>query len=303
MAGSGDRWARWLGERRFGGDEETRDRAFANLLLPVRDAVLDGAEPIAGATLLDVGCGDGLITFGGLERGAARVVFADISGDLLGRCQRLADEAGVRDRCRFVQAAAEDLGAIETASVDVVTVRSVLIYVADKAAAFREFARVLHPGGRLSIFEPINRFGHREWTGTRFFGVDLAPLGEIAEKVLVPYRQTAPPNDPMLDFDERDLLAQAEGAGFFPVELTLTAEIRPADACPWDVFLHSAGNPNLPTLAEAMERTLIVEEQARLTQYLRPLVEDGAATRRMAHAYVRARRPLTAPALSRRSTP
>jgi hypothetical protein len=49
MTESGDRWARWLGERRFGGDETTRARAFADLLIPVRDAVLEGAEPIAAA--------------------------------------------------------------------------------------------------------------------------------------------------------------------------------------------------------------------------------------------------------------
>ena len=291
MAESGDRWARWLGERRFAGDEETRARTFANLLIPLRDAVLDGAEPIAGATVLDIGCGDGLIAFGALDRGAAEVVFADISSDLLVQCQDLADAAGVRRRCRFVHAPAEDLGAIETGSVDAVTVRSVLIYVADKAAAFREFARVLRPAGRLSIFEPINRFGQREWTGSRFFGVDLAPVSEIAAKLSGAYREAAPPGDPMLDFDERDLLVLAEEAGFFPIELTLTAEIRPADARPWEIFLHSAGNPNLPTLAEAMDRTLTVEEQAKLTSYLRPLVEEGAPTRRMAHAYVRARQP------------
>jgi arsenite methyltransferase len=39
-----------------------------------------------------------------------------------------------------------------------VTTRSVLIYVEDRRAAFAEFFRVLRLGGRLSIFEPINRF-------------------------------------------------------------------------------------------------------------------------------------------------
>lgn len=67
---------------------------------------------------------------------------------------------GGLDRCRFVRAAAEDLGPIPDASVDVVTTWSVLIYVADKRRAFAEFFRVLKPGGRASLFEPINRFGH-----------------------------------------------------------------------------------------------------------------------------------------------
>ena len=57
-------------------------------------------------------------------------------------------------------------------------------------------------------------------------------MSEIAEKLTRVYREAAPPDDPMLDFDERDLVVLAEEAGFFPVELTLTAEIRPADARP-----------------------------------------------------------------------
>jgi SAM-dependent methyltransferase len=59
-------------------------------------------------------------------------------------------------RCRFVLASAESLTGIADASVDVVTTRSVLIYVKDKAAALREFYRVLRPGGRISVFEPVN---------------------------------------------------------------------------------------------------------------------------------------------------
>ena len=114
--------------------------------------------------------------------------------------------------------------------MDAVTLRSVLIYVDDKEAGFREFARVLRPGGRLSLFEPINRFGQREWTGTRFFGADLEPVQEIADKLRGVFRAVLPGGaDPLLDFDERDLFELAERTGFHPVELTLTAEARPAD--------------------------------------------------------------------------
>jgi arsenite methyltransferase len=67
----------------------------------------------------------------------------------------------VSDRCVFVEACADALHGICTESVDVVTTRSVLIYVEDERAAFDEFARVLRPGGRVSLFEPISRFAHR----------------------------------------------------------------------------------------------------------------------------------------------
>ena len=61
-----------------------------------------------------------------------------------------------------MQAAAEDLAPIADESVDVVTTRSVVIYVTEKQRAFDEFHRVLRPGGRLSMFEPINSFAFPE---------------------------------------------------------------------------------------------------------------------------------------------
>ena len=42
-----DRWASWLAERRCGGDEETRDRMFAEVLHPIGDRVLAGAGPLS----------------------------------------------------------------------------------------------------------------------------------------------------------------------------------------------------------------------------------------------------------------
>ena len=58
--------AEWLAKRRFGGDEEVASRGFAQLA-ERRDAVLDRAALAPGETLLDVGCGEGLIGFGALD--------------------------------------------------------------------------------------------------------------------------------------------------------------------------------------------------------------------------------------------
>src|SRR5207237_6282188 len=102
--------------------------------------------------LLDVGCGDGLIGFGAIDREpTAEVIFSDVSEDLLAHCRQLAESDGVAARCRFVRASARDLSEIDSASVDVVTTRSVLIYEDDKADAFMEFWRVLRPGGRICL--------------------------------------------------------------------------------------------------------------------------------------------------------
>jgi SAM-dependent methyltransferase len=231
-----------------------------------------------------------LIGFDGLARGVGCVTFSDISRDLLGSCREAARELGVSDRCEFVEASAENLEGIAAASVDVVTTRSVLIYVKDKRTAFAEFARVLRPGGRISIFEPINRFAAS--SESAFLGYDLSGLGEITQKLRAVFEAIQPPDsDPMLDFDERDLFRLAEESGFYPVTLTLEAVAQPLVPRDWDGFLNTSGNPNIPTLAEAIESTLTDDERSRLTAELRPKVESGRGTWRMASAYLAAIKP------------
>jgi arsenite methyltransferase len=298
-----DQWAEWLTTRRYGGDPEMR-RRFSADLARVRDNVLDHAELAGGETLLDVGCGEGLIGFGALERGAGHVIFSDISDELLGLCREAAAELGVAERCRFVHASADDLSAIDRETVDVVTTRSVLIYVAAKESAFREFSRVLRPGGRVSLFEPINRFAER--ADDTWSGYDLSAIPDISTKVRGVYVAIQPRDtDPMLDFDERDLIELAEHAGLFPVHLRLDVEVVPCDPQSWDGFLHRAGNPRIPTLAEAMSEALTPDEEERLVRHLRPLVEEGRGTWRMAVAYLWAERPASsaAPAAEREAEP
>jgi arsenite methyltransferase len=284
-----DIWAEWLAERRYGGDSEVRER-MRKELVPVRDKVLDRAGLAEGETLLDVGCGEGMIGFGALERGAGHVVFSDISDDLLDFCREAAEALGVSERAGFIKAGAADLAGIDDGSVDVVTTRSVLIYVPEKAQSFAEFFRVLGPGGRFSCYEPINRFGMEKRT-QGFWGYPSDGLSDLANRVEQVYAEIQPPDDPMLDFDERDLIRLAEEAGFFPIELELQAEIRGMEPKPWDAFLHSAGNPKVPTIAEAMDQALTPEERERFAAHLRTVVEDGEGVWRMAHAYVKAVKP------------
>lgn len=282
-----DIWADWLRTRRTGGDAEYETRILDELT-KVRDRVLDNADLRDGETLVDVGCGNGLIAFGALERGVEEVVFADISRPLLEDCRDLAAAAGVLDRCRFVESPATDLE-VEDGSVSVVTTRSVLIYVEDKKRAFQEFHRVLEPGGRISLFEPINRFGAELRRST--WGYDLQDVEDLFGKVNAVYDEIQPPTDPMLDFDERNLLTLADDVGFFPITMDYRARVEPPEPRRWDTFVDSAFNPKVPTLAEAMERTLTAEEQERLVSVLRPAVEEGRGEWHMGQAYLWAVKP------------
>jgi ubiquinone/menaquinone biosynthesis C-methylase UbiE len=285
--GCQDHWAAWLAERRHGGDAELLRRQL-EFLAPIRDQVLANAALAAGHRVLDVGCGDGLIAFAAAEAvgSTGQVVFGDVSADLLNLCRDLASERGLLERCQFVQAPASDLSPIPDQAVDVVTLRSVLIYEPDKAAAFAEFHRVLRPGGRLSLFEPINRFAFPE-PADRFYGYDIAPVADLVAKLKEVYDAIQPPAfDPMLDFDERDLVTLAEQVGFGEIHAQAAIDIRPPEPVPWDAMLNSSGNPRIPTVAEAMRQVLTADEAERLTAHLRPLVEQGRGQRRTAVAYV-----------------
>ena len=284
-----DIWAEWLAVHRYGGDPDVR-REMLEGLGHVRDTVLDRAALVEGETLLDVGCGEGMLAFGALDRGAGHVVFSDISEDVLDVCRAAAADIGLSDRSSFVRAAADELAGIAEATADVVVTRSVLIYVKDKRRAFGEFLRVLKPGGRAVVWEPINRFGMEE-RRRGFWGYPGNGVSDLAERVERVYEEIQPPDDPMLDFDERDLVALAEEAGFFPIELELNAEIKAIEPRQWEPFLNSAGNPKIPTISEAMDRALSAEERERFAAHLRPLVEEGKGVSRMAIALLRAVKP------------
>ena len=281
-----DIWSKWLLERRFGGDVD-RMQVMTDYLYPVRDKVLSHVSLEPGETLLDVGCGDGLIAFEALEKfEGCRVIFSDISDDLLRHSEALAREMNVHERCQFVHASADDLSMLPDGSVDAVTTRSVLIYVSAKQRAFHEFQRVLKEGGELSIFEPINRFAFPE-PADRFLGYDAAPVIDLSEKLKAHYSRFQPlDTDPMTDFDERDLFAQAERAGFPEIHLELQAYLKPPEDGDWSGFLNAAYNPKIPTLAEAMGEALTPAEAERFTAHLRPLVEARQGTHRLAVAYL-----------------
>ncbi len=286
-----DQWAEWLLNRATAGDKD----GWIKFLRPVRDRVLENAALSDSDTLLDVGAGDGMIAFGALEKmgEGGRVIFADISQDLLDHSRALAEERGVLDRCSFVLASATDLSELNDGSVDVVTTRSVLIYVKDKLSAFREFHRVLKPGGRLSIFEPVASFKEPEPPGI-FLGCDVTAVEDLAERIKAFYHQAQPrDSDPMHDFGERDLVRCAEEAGFAEINLEFRAEVARGNPPgwgekAWDIIAKAAPNPLVPPLEKVAERVLSPEEARRFLVHLRPLVESGRRTRRQASAYLRA---------------
>jgi arsenite methyltransferase len=282
-----DKWASWLLHDRHGGDP-ARQQAIREMIFPIRDQVLQHAGIAAGATVLDIGSGDGLVALAAipLVGDQGEVIFSDISEALLDHCRAAALTMGGAARRRFVPAFADDLSAISTGSVDRITCRSVLMYVSARARAFEEFWRVLKRGGRFSIYEPISRFGHPA-PPHLLWGYDVTPVIDLATRIRAVYGRISPMAiQPLGDFDERDLLRLAEEAGFAELHLELHADISPHAPLGWEAFLNTAPTPLVPTIRSVIEQALSPAEAARLTAHLRPLVEGGGGTQRAAAGYL-----------------
>jgi arsenite methyltransferase len=286
-------------ERRDAGCECQRAVALEHLS-KVRDRVLAGAEPLVGATVLDVGSGDGLIGLEALERVGpqGRVIFADVSEALLERCRQRVAARGLLDRSQFVTAQAENLAGVADRSVDVVTTRSVLIYVAEKAKAFAAFVRVLRPEGRISLFEPINRLMFPE-PEDRFWGYEVASATDLARKVKAQFTAGDGAFQKAIQgFDDRDLVRFALAAGFERVHAECHITIEPGsltNAVSFEALLDSAPNPNAPTTREAIAAALTEPQQRRFLAELQRAFARGKPVRKMAGAYLVASGPPAPP--------
>jgi SAM-dependent methyltransferase len=124
-------------------------REIYRRFVSVVEAVLARAHLHPGERVLDLGTGTGAVA----ERAAiavgpaGEVVGVDISADMLELARQRASARGQR-HLRYEEARAEALPSGDS-TFDVVLASLSLMYVIDRAAAAREMARVLRPGGRL----------------------------------------------------------------------------------------------------------------------------------------------------------
>jgi arsenite methyltransferase len=278
--GRPDCWADWLIRGRQRGLDERQIRALTKELWRVRDRVLAGARLRPDMSVLDVGAGTGLLAVGARRRvgESGRVIALDTSTDALAECARSGLALGlvVGDTVALP---------LPDQCVEVVVMRSVLIYVADKARAASELHRVLRPGGRVSLFEPINS------QYKSLADVDLSDLEPARSRVLERWQSGGDPGGAMGGFDDRDLVGHFVDAGFETVELTHEIVHRRTVARGPEVWasLTMRPNPNMVSYEEAAREVLGSTADKHLAALVSALTQRPA-TSVDASAYLRARR-------------
>lgn len=107
------------------------------------ECLLGLVRDLAGAEVLDVGCGQGLATRALADAGAARVVGLDSSAEMLEHARGQT----VHHAVEYVLDDAQDLASVPDATFDGVTSQLVLMSVDDLDSALAAVRRVLRPGG------------------------------------------------------------------------------------------------------------------------------------------------------------
>jgi len=125
---------------------------LSNLRNTIRQEVIARqlADHVAdGATVLDVGCGQGTQALRLAARGC-RVTGVEPSADLRNRATGDAERAGVE--LELIAGGIDDLDPLLGGrTFDAVCAHGLLMYLPDRSAAVASLARRLEPGGRLSV--------------------------------------------------------------------------------------------------------------------------------------------------------
>jgi len=295
-----DIWSDWLLHRRHGNNDEQAARLQIKIN-QFADRVLNNAHLSPNMTLADIGTGDGLIAFRAIDRvgSSLKVILTDISSAILSHTEEVAKQRQCHNQCQFVHCTAENLSAIADASVDVVITRSVLAYVSDKKAALREFYRILKPGGRLSLGEPVYRddafklVALKSWIDNHpdHPNIRLLRLAHQWKSAQLPTTLDAIKANPLTNYSERDLFVMVNECQFSEVHVELHLDSVKQYPMDWDVFTQSAPHPQAPTLKEILETSFSEEDRNFFEQAMRPTLGVDAQDSVERMVYITALKP------------
>jgi SAM-dependent methyltransferase len=109
----------------------------------------------AAEAVLDVGCGSGGPALFLAREAGCRVTGVDVNAAGLRAGREQARQAGVEDRVQFHQADVNDPLPFPSATFDAIVCLDVLNHLPARGKLFREWLRLLRPGGRVLFTDPV----------------------------------------------------------------------------------------------------------------------------------------------------
>jgi len=256
-------WTQWLKQNRFAGQTPEMIEQTTKWLEAVRDVILVYAEIMPHETVIDIGCGTGLLAFKALEiqNCQGKVIFSDKFQDCLDDCKKILDELGLKTGYELLQSPCEHISLPES-SVHKALMRSVLVHVVNKQPAISEIYRILKPGGKFCAFEPIIRSNTRYW---EILDPNYIEKYEDFKKVENEIMEN--PIDSLCNFDENTLKLNLEIAGFSipdikEQQVSSKYIVKPGMVSEW------FNNPPAPTQPTTKERYLKYFDEDTVNKFM-----------------------------------
>ncbi|ASK34477.1 bifunctional 2-polyprenyl-6-hydroxyphenol methylase/3-demethylubiquinol 3-O-methyltransferase UbiG [Alloalcanivorax mobilis] len=139
-----------LAERWWDPESEFRPLHDIN---PLRLNYIDERAGLTGKSVIDIGCGGGLLSEGMARRGAT-VTGIDMGEAPLAVARLHAEQSGVQ--VEYIQTPAEQIAGERAGQYDVVTCLEMLEHVPDPSSVIHACATLVKPGGHV-FFSTINR--------------------------------------------------------------------------------------------------------------------------------------------------
>ena len=256
-------WTQWLKQNRFAGQTPEMIEQTIKWLEAVRDVILVYAEIMPHETVIDIGCGTGLLAFKALEMQncQGRVIFSDKFQDCLDDCKSVLDEYGILKGYDFLLSPCEHL-ALPESTVHKALMRSVLVHIVNKQPAISEIYRILKPGGKFCAFEPIIRSNTRYWEI-----LDPMYIEKYDDFKKVENEMMENPLDSLCNFDEKTLKMNLEIAGFSIPDIKLQ-EVKSNYVVQAGMVEQWFNNPPSPGQLSTKERYLKYFDEATVDKFM-----------------------------------
>ncbi|RJQ77248.1 methyltransferase domain-containing protein [Pseudonocardiaceae bacterium YIM PH 21723] len=222
------------------------------------EQVLRAARLTAGSAVLDAGCGHGRPAVQAAVGHGALVTGVTLSAAQQRTATEAAEHAGVGDKVRILVGDMTDLP-FPDGHFDAVFAIESIQHVPDQAAAFRELARVLRPGGRLVAADYVSiRPETEEEAGTAAAVLQLAPLRSAQQ-----WQQAA------IDAGLTEVRGTDLTSAIRPSAAAFSAEVRSRH----DVLVAAVGEQTTDMLGQAValyNRRMVADQGYLLLEARRP---------------------------------